>query len=114
MKKVSRRELARSTAKALLDGKDQKKLMRQLAAYLIDHNMVSQADLLLDDLALELEAATGHTTATVRTAHKLSPENQKNLEDYIKQSTGAKSVELTLEEDPSLLGGVVKDTSIRI
>jgi F0F1-type ATP synthase delta subunit len=107
MSKVSRTELARSVAQALLDGKDQKKLMRQVAAYFIDHNMTSQLDMFIDDLSVELETRTGHATATAVVAHSLGAESLKELEAYVREKTGAKSVELTVEEDPSIVGGVI-------
>lgn len=107
MKKVSRRELARTVSRQLLDGADPGRTMRTLAAYIVEHKMTHQAGMVMDDIALELEAATGHSSAEVRTAFALSPDNRRKLEDYIKRVTGADSVELTFTQDKSLLGGMV-------
>lgn len=113
MKKVSRRELAATIARQLLAGKDQKRIMQELAAYLIEHKMIHQVDMLLDDIAIELEKATGHTTATVRSAFPLSDASRQRISDYVKTATSAKSVELSVVEDRSLLAGVVIRTPER-
>jgi F0F1-type ATP synthase delta subunit len=105
--KVSRTELARSVAQQLLDGADRRKLMQEVAAYLIDHNMTSQLDMFMDDLSIELEAHTGHAMATVVVAHAPSDQVRTELEAYVRASTGAKSVELTIEENPYIVGGVI-------
>jgi F0F1-type ATP synthase delta subunit len=107
MKKVSRRELASTVVRQLLDGKDQEALVKQLAAYLIEHKMTNQAGMLLDDIAIELEKVTGHTTASIRAAFPLTDESRQKLVEYVKDKTGATSVELSVLEDKSLLAGVV-------
>lgn len=110
MKKVSRRELARTVSRQLLEGADTQKLMRELAGYLVDHKMHNQAAMVLDDIAVEIESKTGHTTANVRTAFALGAGNHEKLESYVKHITNATSVELTVTKDTSLLGGMVLRT----
>lgn len=110
MKKVSRRELARTVSRQLLEGVDPQKLMKELAGYLIDHKMQGQAGMVLDDIALEIESKTGHTTANVRTSFALGAQNRRKLEEYVKRVTAARSIELTVTEDKSLLGGMVLRT----
>ncbi|MDB5186177.1 MAG: hypothetical protein JWL85_700 [Candidatus Saccharibacteria bacterium] len=110
MHKVSRRELARNVARQLVDGADQKKIMQEVAAYLIEHKMVNQSGMLLADLSIELQSLTGHTTAEVRTAFGLSDANRKHVEGYVREITGAKTVELNAVEDKSLKGGIIVKT----
>lgn len=107
MKKVSRRELARSAAKQLLDGKDSQKMMEQLAAYLVEHKIAQQADMLISDIAVELQAATGQLPVTVRAPFALSADSQKRIASFLQQKTGAQSVDVTVVEDKTLLGGIV-------
>jgi F0F1-type ATP synthase delta subunit len=107
MKKLSRRELARSVASQLQDGADSRQLMRSVAAYLIDHKMLNQTDMLLSDVADELQRTTGHVSAEVRAAYLPGADAQMEIQNFIREMVGATSVELQFEEDPSLVGGVV-------
>ena len=107
MKKVSRRLLAQTITRQLLDGADAKKLTKQLAAYLITHRMTGQADHLIKDIAAELQQATGRATAHVVTAFEPSKHHLETLRRSLTHLTGARDVELTLAQDKSLLGGMV-------
>lgn len=110
MKKVSRRELARTATRQLLEGKDPQRVMRELAAYLIDHKMTNQAAMLIDDIALALQAETGHVTAEVVAAFAPSGDGVKRLESFVLDQTKARTVELSVTTDTSLLGGMVVKT----
>lgn len=110
MKKVSRRELARTATRQLLEGKDPKQVMLELAAYLIDHKATNQADMVLSDIAIALQEETGHVSAEVQAAFALGSESRQKVEEYIKAATNAKSVEMTVVEDKALMGGVVLKT----
>lgn len=113
MKKVSRRELARTITRQLLSGADQAPLMRQVAAYLVEHKMVNQLDMLLSDIAVQLQASTGHVTAEATTAFPLTAELQTAVQQQVQALTGAKSVELKTTVDQDLLGGVIVRTAGR-
>lgn len=105
--KVSRRELAKTVTRQLMAGQDLERLSLQVAAYLVEHKMVSQADRLIQDVSAELQAATGQATATVVTAFSPSSHNLQTLQTNLKRLLGVKEVELQLVEDKSLLGGLV-------
>lgn len=107
MKKLSRRELARSIAQQLQAGADAKPLMRSVAAYLIDHKMLNQTDMLVADVADELQRTTGHVAADVRAAFMPGAQAKADISAFVQQLTNAKSVELHVTEDSSLVGGVV-------
>ncbi|HSX36380.1 MAG TPA: F0F1 ATP synthase subunit delta [Patescibacteria group bacterium] len=107
MQKISRRILAQTVTRELLAGKPVGRLAKQVAAYLVEHRMVNQAERLVLDIAAELQAATGHATAGVTTAFKPGTKELEALRSGLKHLTGAKEVELELREDKSLLGGVV-------
>ena len=107
MKKLSRRELARSIANQLQDGVNAKQLMQSVAAYLIDHKMLNQTDMLLADVADELQRTTGHVAAHVYAAFMPGAQVQAQIAEFVRALTGATSVELHVQEDLSLVGGVV-------
>lgn len=113
MKKLSRRELARSIARQLQDGGDAKQLMQSVAAYLIDHKMLNQTDMLVSDIADELQRTTGHVAADVHAAFKPGAAAQAQISDFILQITGGRTVELQIHEDPALVGGAVIRTAGR-
>jgi F0F1-type ATP synthase delta subunit len=110
MKKVSRRELAKTATRQLLEGKDPKRVMLEMAAYLIDHKAANQADMVLSDISMALQEATGHVSAEVVSAFAIGSENRRMIEEYLKAATKATSVEMTVVEDKSLMGGVVLKT----
>lgn len=110
MKKVSRRELARTVTRQMLDGKDPERVMLELAAYLIDTKQISQADMLLSDISGFLRDQTGHVEAEVLTVFGLSGDSKQKLESFLQQAFDAKSVEINAVEDKSLIGGVVVKT----
>ena len=113
MKKLSRRELARSIAAQLQAGADSHALMQSVAAYMIQHKMLAQTDMLMQDIADELQRLTGHVSAQVRAVYPLTENVQQALKEFVVATTGARSVELAIEQDDSLVGGVVIRTSGR-
>lgn len=106
MASVSRRRLAQSVAARLGAGEDSAKVLRELAAYLIDHRQTAQAELFLADIEKEL-AHTGILVADVTTAHELDAAGRKLVEDYVLKSEKASAVTLREHVDPSLIGGII-------
>jgi F-type H+-transporting ATPase subunit delta len=100
---LSRRKLATYIADQLLAGK--KDAIKQLAAYLVDAGRMKEAELIVRDIESAL-MARGVVVADVASAHSLSAKTTKALESFVKQSTGAKTVELRSIVDEQLLGGV--------
>jgi F-type H+-transporting ATPase subunit delta len=111
MTKVSRRTLARTIADKLSrDNADGKAVMREVAAYLVAHNMTEDADVLINDIAQELFHKTGRLVVEVTSAHPLTDVARKQLVDHFSRETGARSVELHEMVDENLIGGLVAKT----
>ncbi|MDB5181674.1 MAG: hypothetical protein JWP13_437 [Candidatus Saccharibacteria bacterium] len=111
MAKVSRQALARVVAERLsAENSDDSAIMREVAAYLLDHNMADNADTLINDIAVELFKQTGRLVVEVTTARALTDEARTNLIKYLQDKTGATSVELHETVDESLIGGLIAKT----
>lgn len=107
--KLSRRVLARHIATELQSGKNRKDVVELLAAYVIEHRLHSQLELILSDVAANL-AKLGHIEATVTTARPLSDELRTEILDYVSRVEDSKDITLNETVDPSLLGGVIVET----
>ncbi|HKR81960.1 MAG TPA: F0F1 ATP synthase subunit delta [Candidatus Saccharimonadales bacterium] len=109
--KVSRRTLARVVAEKLIAEPGRTKhWIRAAAAYLVEHNMVQDADLLMNDVARELFAQDGRLMVHVASARPLSETIRAELKTHLRAATNAKHVEMSEAVDPSLLGGLVAKT----
>lgn len=106
---VSRRQLARSVADRLLAGEDSAMVLRQLAAYVVEHRLHKQLALLVADIEREF-ARAGTVVAAVTTVHALTPELARQLSEYVQQETSARRVVLEERIDPSIIGGVIIET----
>lgn len=120
-RKVSRRVLARVVATKLLSEPARRNhWLQALAAFLLEHKMVDDADLVLNDIAHEIFAQSGELLVDVTSARPLTDAVRKELAHYLKQATDARQVVLTEHTDKSLIGGFTArtpdqelDTSIR-
>jgi F-type H+-transporting ATPase subunit delta len=109
--KVSRRVLARTVANKLLaEPSHQKHWLKATAAYIMEQRMSDDIDLIINDIAHELLAQSGHLLVDVTSAHRLSDGVRSELSATLKQATGAKRVELVEHIDASLLGGLIAKT----
>lgn len=109
--KVSRRRLARTIAvKLLAEPTRHKHWLKVTAAYLMEHGMAEDLDLVVNDIAHELHKQSGHLLVDVTSARKLSDAVRADLTRTLKQATGASKVELSEHLDPSLLGGLIART----
>lgn len=113
MKQVSRRELANYAVNRLTDGSNTAQLGRQLAAELASSNHSGAADMLIDDIYLELERRQQLAVAHVTTARTASPAVIKQVEKLVSDLTGAKTVTTETQIDPSVIGGVRVETATR-
>lgn len=114
MRKTSRRRIAQTVVRLLRDRpQDRTRILRELAAYLIVHKQENRLDLLLLDIAHELEINAGHLYAEVTSAYALDASARTELEAYLKKATGAKQVELDETVDGSLLAGAIVRTADR-
>jgi len=108
----SRRVIARTVASKLAaEPSRQKHWIKVLAAYLVDHNRVNEADLIMSDIWHELFVQDGQLLAQVTSARPLDESVRKSLEKLLRDQTGAKRVALTEKTDPALLGGLIARTS---
>lgn len=99
---ISQRRLAAYVAGQLLASGDKKRLIKELAAYLIETGRVRDLNQVVAAIE-EALASRGAVVATVTTARPLSPENKQTI---VKQftPTGAK-LYIREQIDPSVIGG---------
>ena len=105
MVRLSRRAISTHVADQLIAGGDSKKLVLQLAAYLVDTRRTNELSLIVRDIQYYL-AEAGSVSGVITTASTLTAETKKAVEKYIKQETGAKTVALDSFIDSSVIGGV--------
>lgn len=112
MPKISRRRLAETIVRLLREQpKRQRDILRGVAAYLIVHKQANQLDLLVKDIARELQQSEGSLLAEVYSAFPLGNDSRNELKAYLQKATGAKTVELDESVDRSLLSGVIVRTA---
>lgn len=111
MHKVSRRRLA-STVVDLLRArpKDRQHIMQTVAAYLIAHKQQKHVDLLLLDIASELQRVDAHLYAEVTSAFPLDDTARRELSAYLCSTTGAQTIEFDEQVDADLVAGTVVRT----
>ena len=102
--RLSRRKLAAYAAEKIIAGTSKKKVLQEVAAYLVDTGRTREAELLVRDIEHEL-ADRGVVVASVVTAHPLTA----SMRSEINNLTGAKNVQLRETVDPAVLGGIQID-----
>jgi F-type H+-transporting ATPase subunit delta len=80
--------------------------VRAFAMLLVDQNRIAGLATIRDLLRELVEQAAGRLEARVTTARPLANEEVERLQDVLSRRVGAE-VTLRLEEDPTLIGGVV-------
>ncbi|HWZ65259.1 MAG TPA: F0F1 ATP synthase subunit delta [Patescibacteria group bacterium] len=107
MKKSSRRALARTILRLLQDQPTRRsQILRSVGAYLINSKQTRQSHLLIGDIARALEPK-GYLYTEVSSAYALDDASRGNLSAFLKNQTGASTVELDERVDPTLLSGVI-------
>jgi F0F1-type ATP synthase delta subunit len=104
--KLSRRQLAKAVVNQLRI-RPANQVARSLAAYLIENNQTSQADLLLRDVALEIQKTEAVLNVSAVSAFTPSRDQLEELADVLKKLTHTKLTKWQLSNDTSLLGGIV-------
>jgi F-type H+-transporting ATPase subunit delta len=99
--RLSRRKIALNVTQRLLAGEEQKLVMKEVAAFLIDTGRIREIDLLVRDIEGEL-AESGIVVADVLSAYPLADELKKEVGKMV----GAKDLQLRETVDPSVLGGM--------
>jgi len=109
--KLSRRVIARAVAAKLLEEPTRRShWVKVVAAYLVEQNRVEEIDLVVNDIAHELYAQSGHLLVDVTSAHHLSDTIREELKDSLKTATHASRVELSEHINKDLLGGLIART----
>jgi F-type H+-transporting ATPase subunit delta len=109
--KFSRRIIARTiAAKLLSEPARQDYWIKVLAAYVVDQRREQEVDLIMNDLAHELFVQNGQLAVSVTSARPLSEAVRTTLKSLLAERTNAKTVELTEQVDPALLGGLIAQT----
>jgi F-type H+-transporting ATPase subunit delta len=111
--KLSNRRLARGFVAHLKTGKSPKTLIDMLAAEIVETKQISKVDLIVAEIAHELEVQMSTTNATVYSARQISNALKVEIKNLIKQVSGTDSVVLEEKIEPSLLGGVKIETPER-
>lgn len=106
---ISRRVLTRYIAHELHRGAKRSDVVLRLAAYVVEHKLTSSIELIVADVARNLEQL-GMVSARVITARALSDDLRQAVETYVKRIEGASTVELDEIVDASLIGGIVVET----
>ncbi len=101
--KLTRRELADYAAAELVAGN--KKVVDELAAYLVQSGRTREANLVVRDIESAL-ARKGVVVAHVATAHTLDESTRKSLRQLLQQAFSADTLHLQETVKPELLGGV--------
>jgi len=109
--KQSRRIIAQTIAEKLIaEPKRQQHWMQILAAYVVEHNMHKDVDLLVKDIVREVFVQSGQLLVSATTARPLTAALREDLVHILRSTTGAKTVVLQETVDPSLVGGFVATT----
>lgn len=109
--KASRRVLARTVAAKLLAEPDKRShWITVTAAYLMDHGMDEDVELIVNDIAHELYEQAGHLIVDVTSARALTDSTREELTRMLKEATKASTVEISEQTDPELLGGLIART----
>ncbi len=82
------------------------RMIRNFFAYLIEQRRLVAFDAIHDEFNRLADEAAGRVRAEVRSASPLRDEQRARLIDALAQRTG-KEIELTLQVDPSLIGGAI-------
>jgi len=102
---ISRRILVRAVVDQL-ESEATPVVMKRLAAYVIEHKLARQLELILSDIEAEL-ARREIVIADVTTARPLVDESRAAILDYIRGLTKVRNPELRESVDESLLGGSI-------
>lgn len=109
--KVSRRTIARTVVSRLIaEPQKQAYWIQSLGAYLVEHNLTKQADLILKDIVSELYIQAGELSVDVVSARPLTDQIRMQLTQYLTDRTSAQSVQMQESVDPNLLGGLIAST----
>ncbi len=103
---ISRHKLVEIIAEQTLDIRDNSKLAREVAAYLITEHRSDDLNPIMRDV-MQYRHDKGIVEATAVSAHDLTPEIIKDVHNVLDaEFPDAKEIIVTTKYDPSLVGGV--------
>lgn len=109
--KLSRRILARTVAEKLVSEPTRRQhWLQSLAAYMVDHKMTDDAELIIKDIVREVFEQSGQLLVSATTARPLTDSLRQDLIKTVRQATGAKQVVLDEHVDPAIIGGFIART----
>jgi F0F1-type ATP synthase delta subunit len=103
--RISRRSIAAYIASGLIEGKDKKALLQELAGFLVDSKRTKELDMIISDIEFQL-SDNGIVQTIVTSAADLGAETKKAIQSFVKQKTKATQVSLSSIVDPSVIGGI--------
>ena len=113
--KASRRDIVRVVTGHLLNAAnspvEKSKWLQRLAAYLVLHGKTDEVDLVINDIAHEMQIQAGIVTVEVVSARALSAELRASLKTLLQKETDAKQIIMHEMTDKALLGGFVARTA---
>jgi F0F1-type ATP synthase delta subunit len=112
MTHLSRRQLAEYAVDKLLSGMGITEIATQLAAVLKETHRSQEAELLVRDIAWELETRGKVANAYITSATPLSESLRSDLLSFIKNAAGVDRVSFEENIDRSVLGGVKVETAV--
>src|SRR3989338_8869461 len=107
----SRRQLADYIIDHLIGRKSRTELSKNIAAALISTKNKKETDLLMEDVAYELENRGLLAHAKVITATPLTKQLRGQLKVQLKKAVGVKNVILEEEIDKTVIGGIRIETA---
>ena len=104
-RKLSRRSLALYVADQLATQPNHNAVVKQLAGYLVESRRTKELDIIVKDIDYYL-SEKGIMNTVVTSAFDLGQETKKAIEQFVLKQTNAKTVALSNEVDPAVIGGV--------
>jgi len=110
--KLSRRVIAQAIATKLVEEPARRShWIKTLAAYMVEHNMIDDLDLVVNDVVREVFEQSGELLVNVTTARPLTETLRKDIAKLLKDAAGAQKVALAETVDPEIKGGFIARTS---
>ena len=102
--RLSRRKLASHYADSIITGQNKEKLLKQLAAYLVQNGRKSETNQLVDEIEYQL-SLKGIVIATITSATPLNDLAKSKITKLVSEYTGASEVQICEKVDPKVMGG---------
>lgn len=109
MKKASVKQYAQTLLEITdgLEGAELKKAIKRFAAVLVANNQISNLDKIVKAFQTLWNKKAGVIKAELLSARQLDPETLAVLDRHLKKVAKAESLDLTIETDQEIIGGVV-------